>query len=252
MTFDIPVKSVVKILVHFGRSLPVFFIYVKPSTAANIRRLLKMTDRNGYYFDPCSHGKLLSFLLLHNNLNNSNIWTMNYFLSHPNKLSSPSSDESQKRITILPDRLTEENKNLVKEVFGPSNLLNNCGAATGTSTSSEPVNVIEELDHKEANEILLRASSAKVCKRVQYTINVVSVHARKQSNYTKNMVWKFYYLEWCIGLCFIISCWIQCQFHLYIVSWYHIWASLSLSARNILMANVIWNNFWIQFSRSRI
>lgn len=67
----------------------------------------------------------------------------------------------------MPDRLSEENKNLVKEVFGPSNLLNSCGATSGTSTASEVVNVIEELDHKEANEILLRASSAKVCKRVK-------------------------------------------------------------------------------------
>lgn len=54
---DVPIKSVVKILFHLGRSLPVFFIYVKPSTAANIRRLLKMNDKNGYYFDPCSYGE---------------------------------------------------------------------------------------------------------------------------------------------------------------------------------------------------
>ncbi|KAG0699699.1 Sentrin-specific protease 7 [Chionoecetes opilio] len=71
-------------------------------------------------------------------------------------------DESQKRITILPDRLTEENKNLVKEVFGPCNTQGNSGAATSTSTPSDHVNVLEELDHKEANEILLRASSAKI------------------------------------------------------------------------------------------
>lgn len=81
-------------------------------------------------------------------------------LSHPNQFSlPPSPDESQKRITILPDRLTEENKNLVKEVFGHSGILSNSGAATNTSTSSEHVNILEELDHKEANEILLRASA---------------------------------------------------------------------------------------------
>ncbi|XP_042230537.1 putative mediator of RNA polymerase II transcription subunit 26 [Homarus americanus] len=86
VTFDIPIKSIIKILAHFGRSLPVLFIYIKPSTAASIRRLLKMTDKTGHYFDPCSY------------------------------------DESQKRITILPDRLTEENKNLVKEILSPTNL----------------------------------------------------------------------------------------------------------------------------------
>lgn len=58
VAFDIPIKGVLKILVHFGRSLPVFFVYVKPLVAANIRRLLNMTDKNGYYFDPCSHGML--------------------------------------------------------------------------------------------------------------------------------------------------------------------------------------------------
>lgn len=62
IAFDIPIKGVLKILVHFGRSLPVFFIYVKPSIAATIRRLLSMTDKNGYYFDPCSHGMLKSFI----------------------------------------------------------------------------------------------------------------------------------------------------------------------------------------------
>ena len=60
--------------------------------------------------------------------------------------------------------MTEENKNLVKEVFGHSNMVTNSGAATSTSTASESVNIMEELDHKEANEILLRASAKVINK----------------------------------------------------------------------------------------
>lgn len=57
VTFDIPMKAVLKVLIHYGRALPVLFVYIKPAAAINIRKLLKMTNRNGYYFDPCSCGK---------------------------------------------------------------------------------------------------------------------------------------------------------------------------------------------------
>ncbi|XP_063614094.1 uncharacterized protein LOC134787271 isoform X2 [Penaeus indicus] len=122
VSFDIPIKSIVKILVHFGRSLPVLFIYVRPSTAANIRRILKMSDRNGFYFDPCSY------------------------------------DESQKRITILPDKMSEETKSLVKEILSASNPKPNGGLGTSTTSVDIGANLYEELDQKEANEILVRSS----------------------------------------------------------------------------------------------
>ncbi|XP_063614095.1 uncharacterized protein LOC134787271 isoform X3 [Penaeus indicus] len=126
VSFDIPIKSIVKILVHFGRSLPVLFIYVRPSTAANIRRILKMSDRNGFYFDPCSY------------------------------------DESQKRITILPDKMSEETKSLVKEILSASNPKPNGGLGTSTTSVDIGANLYEELDQKEANEILVRSSPMEV------------------------------------------------------------------------------------------
>ncbi|XP_066937467.1 sentrin-specific protease 6-like isoform X5 [Macrobrachium rosenbergii] len=112
VTFDIPIKSIVKVLAHFGKSLPVFFLYLKPSLAESIRRTLKMTDKNGLYFDPCSY------------------------------------DEAHKRITILPDRMTDETKMMIKDIL--------------TMTGSTSKGKLEELDIKEANEILIRSSPTEV------------------------------------------------------------------------------------------
>lgn len=57
--------------------------------------------------------------------------------------------------------MTEENKNLVKEIFSQTNVQ---GCAVG-STAPGPVtesSIIEELDQKEANEILVRSSPVEV------------------------------------------------------------------------------------------
>ncbi|KAK8741248.1 hypothetical protein OTU49_002576, partial [Cherax quadricarinatus] len=135
VTFDIPIKSVVKILVHLGRSLPVFFIYIKPSTAASVRRLLKMMDKSGYYFDPCSN------------------------------------EESQRRITILPDRMTEENKNLVKEILSSTNVHTSDAVNVTSSVPNDKINIMEELDQREANEILVRSSPMEVQSLVKKTVS---------------------------------------------------------------------------------
>ncbi|XP_076053442.1 uncharacterized protein LOC143032481 isoform X3 [Oratosquilla oratoria] len=120
VVLNIPIKSIIKILVNFGRSLPVFFLYIKPSTAANVRRLLKMTNEAGYYYDPCSQ------------------------------------DETHKRITILPERMTEDTKSIVKQLYG--------GAARELVHGPPPGSkcILEELDLREANEILVRSSPSEV------------------------------------------------------------------------------------------
>ena len=53
-------------------------------------------------------------------------------------------DETMKRLTILPDKLTEENRTAITKLYG---------------------NLIEELDSKHANEILVKSSpkDTKVC-----------------------------------------------------------------------------------------
>lgn len=54
------------------------------------------------------------------------------------------SDETQRRITLLPERLHEDNKVALKNIFGSL------------------TNVLEELSNKEANDILVRASPKEV------------------------------------------------------------------------------------------
>lgn len=71
------------------------------------------------------------------------------------------SDESQKRITILPDKMTEENKNLVKEIFSQASV-QGCAVGSIASGSVTESSIIEELDQKEANEILVRSSPVEV------------------------------------------------------------------------------------------
>lgn len=71
------------------------------------------------------------------------------------------SDESQKRITILPDKMTEENKNLVKDIFTQANV-QGCTVGSTAPGSLTENSIIEELDQKEANEILVRSSPVEV------------------------------------------------------------------------------------------
>ncbi|KAK7068711.1 Sentrin-specific protease 6 [Halocaridina rubra] len=78
---DIPLKSIVKVLWHLGKSLPVMILYLIPSLAENIRKILKMTDKDGMYYDPCSN------------------------------------DDVLKRIIILPEKFKDEEKIIIKEIL---------------------------------------------------------------------------------------------------------------------------------------
>ena len=98
---SIPMKDILKVLAHFGKSMPLLFLYICPSACQKTRKLLKMTNSQSFYIDV------------------------------------QSTDETQKRITILPEKLTEENKMILKQHF------------TGK---------VQELESKDANEILVRSS----------------------------------------------------------------------------------------------
>jgi len=101
VTINIPMADVLKVLAHFGKSMPLLFLYISPSACGRARKSLKMTSSQSFYLDV------------------------------------QSSDETQKRITILPEKLTEENKTILKQHFG---------------------NNVQELESKDANEILVRSS----------------------------------------------------------------------------------------------
>ena len=102
VSINIKRTDVMKVMVHFGRSMPIIFLYLSPSSCDRARKVLGMTDKS------------------------MGLW-----------LELQSSDETQRRVTILPDKLTDEAKTLLKSMYGGD---------------------LSELDSKIANEILVRCS----------------------------------------------------------------------------------------------
>ncbi|CAL1674391.1 unnamed protein product [Lasius platythorax] len=103
VTLDVKYKDIVKLLIHFGKTMPVLFFYTSPNSSAMIRELLGMQDPKGPYYDPA--GK----------------------------------DHTHRRITLLSDKLPDDSRPKLTSLFSRGDK-------------------IEELNPKEANDILLRAS----------------------------------------------------------------------------------------------
>ncbi|XP_067132047.1 sentrin-specific protease 6-like isoform X2 [Centruroides vittatus] len=95
-------EDIIKVLGHFGQSLPVLYIYTTPSCGSVIRSDLKMNVQTGPFYDPGGE------------------------------------DETQKRITILPEFITSYQKVFFRQVF--------------------PGRLLQEIDQKNANEILVRST----------------------------------------------------------------------------------------------
>lgn len=95
--------DIVKVLASFNSSLPVVFYYLDSGLAKKVREELDMLSDSDFYFDPLSL-----------------------------------EDEAQRRITLLPDDITEENKNMIQLIYG------------------YPINILDELNIKEANDILIK------------------------------------------------------------------------------------------------
>lgn len=49
-------NEIIKVLIHFGKTMPVLFFYTSTSTGAMIRELLGMQDPKGPYYDPAGRG----------------------------------------------------------------------------------------------------------------------------------------------------------------------------------------------------
>ena len=107
ITLNIVMKDVLKVLIHFGKQMPLLFLYISPSACQKTRKLLKMTNSQSFYLDV------------------------------------QSTDETQKRITILPDKMNDEHKVTLKQHFSA---------------------IIQELESKDANEILVRSSPKDIQK----------------------------------------------------------------------------------------
>ncbi|XP_020283705.1 uncharacterized protein LOC109854713 isoform X3 [Pseudomyrmex gracilis] len=120
ITLDVKYRDIVKLLIHFGKTMPVLFFYTTTNTGTMIRELLGMQDPKGPYYDPA--GK----------------------------------DHTHKRITLLPDKLADDSRAIITALFARGDKM-------------------EELNPKEANDILLRASPRDNQSQVQ------SITTRKQS-----------------------------------------------------------------------
>jgi len=101
MTVNIPMSDVLKVLAHIGKSMPLLFLHISPAACNRVRKTLRMTNSQSFFLDVQSN------------------------------------DETQTRITIIPERLTEGNKAVLKANFG---------------------NKVQELKAMDANEILVRSS----------------------------------------------------------------------------------------------
>ncbi|XP_008206476.1 uncharacterized protein LOC100122748 isoform X2 [Nasonia vitripennis] len=127
ITVDIGPNDLIKALLHFSKSMPVLFFYITPQSALRIRELLGMQDPIGPYFDPA--GK----------------------------------DQTHRRITLLPDKILDEPKATLKEIYKHKH---------------------EELNAKEANDILVQASPKT--KSTQQFITVQN-SAKKQTCTTSSI-----------------------------------------------------------------
>jgi sentrin-specific protease 7 len=56
VTLSVNIDEIRKVLIHFGRGMPVLFFYIVPPAAARVRVALNMESKLGPYYDPASQG----------------------------------------------------------------------------------------------------------------------------------------------------------------------------------------------------
>ncbi|KAJ8931084.1 hypothetical protein NQ314_016048 [Rhamnusium bicolor] len=110
-TIKIDKCEIVKVLASFNKALPVFFYYLNPALAKLIREELDMTPDGDYYYDPLS-----------------------------------SKEEAYRRITLLPDDVSDEDKENFQLIYG---------CIPG---------ILDELNVKEANDILIKTCPKELTK----------------------------------------------------------------------------------------
>ena len=64
VALEVKIQEIVKVLIHFGKAMPVLFFYTSTNTGAMIRELLGMQDPKGPYYDPA--GKGINFKIYYN------------------------------------------------------------------------------------------------------------------------------------------------------------------------------------------
>jgi hypothetical protein len=105
-------SEIVKVLISFQKSLPVLFYYLLPSVGNSVRHILDMTPGSDCYFDPLSEA-----------------------------------EEAHRRITLLPETLSEDCKHTLQKIY-------------------QKVGMLDELTYKEANDILIKTCPKELSKSV--------------------------------------------------------------------------------------
>ncbi|XP_014363724.2 uncharacterized protein LOC106715044 isoform X1 [Papilio machaon] len=120
VALQIQLKEIVRILVHFGKGLPVIFLYTMSKCGAYVRKALDMIDDTGPYYNPMSVV------------------------------------DPYKRITLLPECISDDAKNALKALFGK---------------------LMDELNAREANDILVRT-----CPRDSNNVAKITTRSMSTSN----------------------------------------------------------------------
>ncbi|XP_058066162.1 uncharacterized protein LOC131215783 [Anopheles bellator] len=108
VSLDLQMHEIVKVVVHFSKALNTMFVYTLPSCGQYVRQHLEMdlSEEKLPYFSPISR-----------------------------------TNETHKRITLVMERITEESKSILKNIFIGQQL--------------------EEISVRDANELLLRCSPVR-------------------------------------------------------------------------------------------
>ena len=125
VTLNFLKDEVMKVMAHFGRSMPILFVYLVPAACVRVQKALRMDKKLGLFLD---------------------IGT---------------TDDTQRRVTILPDKITDDARAILEEIF------KGC---------------IEHLDSKTANEILVRSSPMDSSKQAKAIQQLRQHHQSKNSN----------------------------------------------------------------------
>jgi sentrin-specific protease 7 len=125
---EIDKQGLKNVLAHFGRSMPVLFLYTSPRVGIQVRKLLGMNVKGQEpYYDPLSD------------------------------------DETHKRITLLPEKMPEDAKTIIKQIYTTVSKeqkdLKDLDELKDPKKSKE---MLIELECKEANAILVKASPKEV------------------------------------------------------------------------------------------
>lgn len=114
-------NDIVKVLISFQKQLLVLFYYLRPHTGALIRNMLGMADGQDVFFDPLSE------------------------------------NESQRRITLLPENIADEAKLFLQQIY------------MNSSNS-----ILDELTCKEANDILIKTCPKELTQSALYNMGLLN------------------------------------------------------------------------------